>query len=334
MPLVSFRPFRLAPLLAAAGALLAAGCGGDVYQRFEPQRILSLGDEYSYIGTGPDDDPGARYTVDALNSDGSRNCAHDRYWLWNQRVAARYGRAFAECPVPGYVSDGSTRALARERTTVNMLASQLDAVGGVKDKDLLLVFVGANDVWDIYGDPSAQVPPPDLKGYCAGEGEGDNKGPTVPEQQAACARGQALAEQLLAWTKVGARVVVLDLPYQGTTPQAASEDRARLNSLTEAFNKGLRFNLPDNSRYIALVQANNRVELAQKTENSPYPFRNRTEAVCTTVSAKDCTTATVKIADASSNGYEYVFAAERYLSPTMNRLIGDLAADRARNQPF
>ena len=108
---------------------------------------------------------------------------------------------------------------------------------------------------------------------------------------------------------MGARVVVLDLPYQGSTPQAASEDRARLNSLTEAFNKGLRFNLPDNSRYIALVLANNRVELAQKTENSPYPFLNRTEAVCTTESsAKACTTATLKIADASSNRYEYVFA--------------------------
>lgn len=326
MPLVSFRPSRVVRLLATvAGGLLIAGCGGDVYQRFEPQRILSLGDEYSHI----DPTTRARYTVDALNADGSRNCAHDRYWLWNQRVVARYGRAFNECPVGGYAADGNTRALAQEGATVATLALQLAAVGGVKEKDLLLVFVGANDVWELYNDPNAASPIPE--GTCA-------DATRSAAEKAVCARGQALARQLVAWTNAGARVVVLDVPNQGSTPEAAGQNAAVLEGLTTAFNDGLRFTLPDNSRYIALVLANNRVRLAQKTEDSPYPFTNRTAPVCTTASAKDCTTATlvagISADDANSDRYRYVFAAQRYLSPTMNRLIGDLAADRARDQPF
>ncbi|HWP19843.1 MAG TPA: hypothetical protein VNO84_11990 [Burkholderiaceae bacterium] len=328
MFLVPFRSLRLTRLLAAAaGALLVAGCGGDVHQRFEPQRILSIGDEYSYI------DPAtkARYTVDPLHADGSRDCAYDRFWLWNQFVADRYGRSFNECPVAGRTADGNTRMLAQEGATVATLASQLDAVGGARDRDLLLVFVGANDVWELYSNPAATSPTPE--GVCA-------QATKSTAEQSACARGQALARQLETWTRAGARVVVLDVPNQGSTPEAgaAGADRAQLERLTTAFNEGLRFTLPDDSRYIALVLANNRVRLAQQNNDSPYPFNNRNDPICTTGSAKDCTTSTLQAGasadDANNSRYRYVYAAGRHLTPTMHRLIGQLAGDRARDQPF
>ncbi|AKJ27617.1 SGNH/GDSL hydrolase family protein [Caldimonas brevitalea] len=308
---------KLAAITCVAAVLTA--CGGDVYQPFEPQRILSIGDEYSYI----DATTGAKYTINALRTDAAGasvpNC--DGYWLWTQYVAFEYGFRFAECPEAGAAPDTRARALAKEGSKVADVATQLDAAGGVQANDMILVQVGANDVWELYNQYGTTAATLDA----------------VKAQ--ANSRGKALAAQLLAWTEKGARIIVMDVTDQSDTPEARSATGADvfngLEQLSTAFNEGLRAGLSGDQRKIALILANNRVKEAVDDER--YNFDNRTDAACVDglASPKLCNTGTLKPdVDPNVDNANYIFSSGRYLTPVMHRLLGDLARSQADRQPF
>ena len=79
---------------AALCVVLAGGCGGgggDTVEPFRPTGVVAFGDELSVLGPG-----GAKYTVNALEEDGTISC--DTYPLWIQVVARDFGMRFETDP--------------------------------------------------------------------------------------------------------------------------------------------------------------------------------------------------------------------------------------------
>ncbi|MCW7539091.1 SGNH/GDSL hydrolase family protein [Aquabacterium sp. A7-Y] len=307
---------QLAALAGAAAALTA--CGGDVFDPFKPQRILSVGDEYSYIESAEGASKGAKYTINALKGDSTFNC--DGHWLWTQFVTSNYGFRFKECTPDGAAPDERARALAREGAKAADISTQINAAGGLRAEDLVLVQVGANDVWELFDS------------YAQGNGLDGLK--ATAEN-----RGRALAALMLGWNEQGVRVVVLDVTDQGDTPEAGASSvanaREALRQLSTAFNDGLRAGLAGNVRRTALIQANNLV--GDAADDTRYDFDNRTDGACldSVATAKACTTGTLKAnTDPGPSSNDYIFAKGRYLTPTINRLLGDLAVNRAEDHPF
>lgn len=299
-------------LLSGTVAVLAA-CGGEIHDQFKPSRILSVGDEYSYIDAGT----GAKFTINRARSDGSLNCIE--YPLWNQIVAAEYGFRFEQCTPADGTPDTRGQALARVDALAADIQTQIDDFGGLRADDLILVQVGANDVWELFNRAANGEAMSDL-------------------QTEATARGSDLAERIDEWTEQGARVLVLDVINQGSTPEAGAstlpDARTRLRTLTDAFNDGLRTGVADAAnRRIAFMRANNRVQSA--VDDDLYNFDNRSGEACTVSPATDCTQDTlVSDMDPNPSRREYIFAADRYLTPSMNRIVGDVAAGLVDDFPF
>lgn len=302
---------KRALLVGTAAALTA--CGGEIYDGFEPERILSVGDEYSYIDAAT----GAKYTINRINNDNSFNCSE--YPLWNQIVAAEYGFRFQQCTPAGGTADTRGQLLARQNAKAADLQTQIDDFGGLREDDLVLVQVGANDVWELF--------------------ERYENGETIASLQAeATTRGTALASRLNGWTSVGARILVLDVFNQGSTPEAGAsavaDARAQLRALTDAFNDGLRKGVNEAAnRHIAFMRANDRLQSA--VDDDQYNFDDRASAACTVSPATTCTTSTLKPSvDPNPDERNYIFAADRYLTPAMNRIVGDVAASLVDDFPF
>lgn len=302
---------RLALLVGAAAALTA--CGGEIHDQFNPNRILSVGDEYSYI----DPSTGAKYSINRARSDGSLNCID--YPLWNQIVASEYGIRFEQCTASDGTPDTSGQALARTGALAADIQTQLDDFGGFEAEDLILVQVGANDVWELFNR------------YANGEALADM-------EEEARTRGNDLATRIDGWTDRGARVLVLDVINQGSTPEAGASAvanaRSRLRTLTDAFNDGLRTGVADAAnRRIAFMRANDRVQSA--VDDDLYNYDNRSDAGCTVSPATSCTQNTlVSDLDPNPDRRDYIFAADRYLTSSMNQIIGDVAANLVDDFPF
>lgn len=302
---------RLAALAGAAVAALTA-CGGEVSDPFKPQRILSVGDEYSYI----DATSGAKYTINGLTSDSKFDCSV--YPLWNQWVAREYGFTFQECKG----ADGRARALAKEGAKVADVGVQADVAGGVQDKDLVLLQVGANDVWQLYQD------------LIAG-------GDLAALKNEATRRGDALGQLIKNWNDKGARVVVMDVFNQGQTPEAGAAAatnptaRTQLQELSTAFNDGLRAVLSGNQRKTVLVLGNNLVSDAVEDKAFGFDHRDTNACLDSVPSAKACTTATLNAGvNPNPSAFDYIFAKGRYLSPAINQELGERAFSEADKHPF
>ena len=331
MSLRSSRWSFRATLAACAGALaLLAGCGGDVYEPFRPDRAISFGDEYSYIRAD-----GRKYTYNYLedlsNPATSLNCSANP--VWNQIVVEEeYGFSFTQCNRGGRTGNAVAQLYAAEKAKIGDIAKQIDDFlsrgNTLSKKDLILLQGGANDIWEIW----------------------ENAGHTVTDasRAEARARGAALGAQINRLTAMDARVLSIDVPYQGSTPKAFALTAATpvaypnaptdLNVLTDEFNSGFYFSFPTNSRKAAYAQVNSLVRRIMNTDDSsrPYKFRDVTTVSCVNVpSALECTNTTL-LGDASPVGdnWNYVFADERFFTPTVNRLMGNLARDRADEHPF
>ena len=71
----------------------------------------------------------------------------------------------------------------------------------------------------------------------------------------------------------------------------------------------------------------------------PFKFGNVFDPACTnttpTNTAIDCTNATLRPdVNPADNSFSFEFADDRFLTPAVNRLMGNLARDRAHNHPF
>ena len=143
-----------------------------------------------------------------------------------------------------------------------------------------------------------------------------------------------MANQVNGIVTAGGRVLIATVPTQGKTPFASTENarggfnRAGcLENLTLAFNGGLRSALINDGRLIGLVQADEQVQTAI---NFPFGYASVTTAACSSP-LPACTTATLVSGATASN---FLWADDRHLNAGIHGVIGNLAVQRAINNPF
>lgn len=306
---------RVAAGLLAVAALVAA-CGGSTsqYEPFIAQRVFAFGDETSVL-TGSPAGNGLKYSINGLDSEGNVDCRLNVTWV--QSVASLYGFVPAECnpnglepkayifAEAGATVDDVTRQVARA-------ALQVDNQFG--DKDLATMLAGANDVLELY----ARYP-------------AESRDALLNEARS---RGRQLALAVNALVKLGARVVVSDVPSLGLTPFARKEralhtdiDRALLlTDLTTAFNEQLGVNILLDGRYIGLVQADLQFRAIADNPGS----LNVTEGACT-VAVPLCSTATLV---PGATAFTHLWADDTRMSGFGQSQLATLAIDRASRNPF
>ena len=306
---------RVAAGLLAVAALVAA-CGGSTsqYEPFIAQRVFAFGDETRGL-TGSPAGNGLKYSINGLDSEGNVDCRLNVTWV--QSVASLYGFVPAECnpnglepkayifAEAGATVDDVTRQVARA-------ALQVDNQFG--DKDLATMLAGANDVLELY----ARYP-------------AESRDALLNEARS---RGRQLALAVNALVKLGARVVVSDLPSLGLTPFARKEralhtdtDRAALlTDLTTAFNEQLGVNILLDGRYIGLVQADLQFRAIADNPGS----LNVTEGACT-VAVPLCSTATLV---PGATAFTHLWADDTRMSGFGQSQLATLAIDRASRNPF
>ncbi|GIX22968.1 hypothetical protein [Caldimonas sp.] len=308
--------------LAAMAALTLASCGGDVYNPFQPTRLFSFGDGHSAMASD-----GRKYTVNDLS-----NCQYTR--SWNQIVAENYGFAFAACN-PGGLSGNRIAQLYADATwKLADVRAQVEAqLPNLGTGDMVLIQVGAQDVWELY-QQNPSVVPPDYQdeGLCS-------QGSLPTTLREACDRGADFGRLVQQLVDRDARVLAIDVVNQGKTPRGLAEPvsgRTLLKALTDAYNSGFYNSFGNNSRKAAYAQVNNLVRLATDGDsNTGYRFTHEGTAACTVTPALDCSTSTVQSDyNTSLSAYVYVWADDLYFSPQMNRLIGNLAWQRAERHPY
>jgi hypothetical protein len=311
----------------AAGGLavlaMLAGCGGGTtqYDPFVPQRLMAFGDETSAFTAA-----GQKYSINGIQQvvEGGQTVEKlDCQALpnWVQSMAGFYGFVFAECNTANATEFKATN-LSVAGALADDIKVQIDAQianGGFRDKDIVTVLAGANDVIALY-----QLYP--------GVSEDD----LANELRA---RGERLALQVNRLVELGAKVILSTVPDMGLTPYARRQrnafrdtDRAALlTRLTAAFNEQLGINIILDGRYIGLVQADLRVQQMVRNPAS-FALTNTTDAACevTTPPPECLTTTLVSGATASS----WLWADELRLSYAGQAQLGALAVDRARRNPF
>ena len=326
---------RRARRAAALVALLAVGaCGGGTQvETFVPNRIVAFGDENSVIEAD-----GRKYTVHGF--DGATPPALDCtiYPIWTQLFAAQWGLRFPQCPSGATVTASVIHAANGAK--VADLANQITLAGAFTEKDLATVFVGANDIFDLY----LQYP-------------GVNEAALTVQAQSAAT---ALAAQISRIVKGGAKVVFVTLPELGLTPYGLKqnaaypgEDRAGvLTRLSAAFNARLRTGVsnPDSPSFIdghqgvqvlgdELIRA-----IVNATATTSSGYVNATSGICDPAAAAaviDCTTSTLLTATSTpvaltTNGSPstYLWADDKHLSPAGHSSLATVAAQRTNSNPL
>ncbi len=310
--------------LGAAGVLLAvASCGGGTSQvePFVPLRMVAFGDEMSAI-TADGHHWGVNGFADVNNTpndttDDTFNCRVLPNWTVS--LAGAFGLAFAQCNPDGA---GNTQAFSRAAPAARVadVAAQVDeqiAAGGFRDRDIVSIMVGVNDVLDLYG-----------------------RFPATSEADLltqARESGKQAAQIVNRLVGLGAKVVVANIPDMGISPYALTEkessgdiDRAALISrLSAAFNEQLGVNILLDGRYVALVQIDQRSQVIARSPGS-VGLSNATVAACT-APPPTCSTRTL-VADANANGY--LWSSDRWFGAGGQAQLASMAIDRARRNPF
>jgi lysophospholipase L1-like esterase len=311
------RKAGLAAWIACTVALVVA-CGGGVEQaeRFVPGRVLVFGDETSLLL--PD---GRRWGINGLDaSTGRLDCQLEPTWV--QSVAADYGLVFEACNTGSPPQEPRALMFATVQARVADVSDQLAAlnsVSNIRGSDLVLVMAGNNDVWELYG----QYP---IRGETVLLNDIRN-------------RAEQLAALINNMVARGARVVVVNLPDLGLSPDALEQkalyddsgfDRAALiTRLTLAFNERLGTKLLLDGRYIGLVQMDERSQAIGRSPGS-YGFADITSAACR-VALPDCTTNTLQEGAGSGS---FLWADGRHFSSGGQSQIASLALARTRGNPF
>lgn len=314
---------------ALAVAVLAASCGGGTSTNdFRPTRIIAFGDETSLIVDTRGDGNGSKYSINAVDTNGTLTCVSSPLWI--QVIANNFGvLVFPQCnPGPTLVTNPESRIRATFGAQAADLSSQIDAQlaeSGFQPTDLVTVLVGANDVLNQY----AQYP-------------------AVSEVQLTAnvtAAGVEVGNQINRLADMGAKVIVSTIPDVGFSPYAVTEQAAHVDTdrqqliirLTKSFNDSLRATMVNDGRRIGLVLMDELVGSVAKFSGLDG-FTNATMGACdlsqsTLVppSILDCTNLTL-VAGATPSSY--LWADDRHLSAGGQLTLGNLAASRARNNPF
>ena len=282
---------------------------------FKPQRVIALGDQSSVIAAD-----GRKYTINALNKDGSIDCAANPIWV--QAVAESFGYVFRECN-PRKRADIRAFIRATPGAKVDDVRSQIDLQmtsprgGGINSQDLITLLAGTNDVLEVY----SQYPQ---------RSETD----LLAELNV---RGDRLAAQVNRLVSLGARVVVSTVPDMGATPYAAQQkasfgdtDRAALLSrLTGAFNARLRTSIVNDGRFVGLVLADEMVQ-SQVKMPSTFGLTNVRGPACL-VGPPDCTSKTLA---AGATAARWLWADATNMSAAGHSRLGALAVGRVVGTAF
>jgi phospholipase/lecithinase/hemolysin len=278
--------------------------------------MFSFGDEASALSDGTQAPRGYTWSVNGLDDQGAFDCRI--FPIWIQRLASIYQHVYAECNLTTTEAKARTWAVAGAK--VRDVQAQIDAqvqAGGVRDKDLATLFIGTNDIFELY----AQYPQ---------RSEQD----LVDEAMARGKQAGALANQLIT---LGAKVIVSYLPDLSFSPFARKEqalnkdtDRAALiYNLTQAFNLGLGVQLLPDGRYVGLVAIYG-MSMQMKDDPGYYGLWDVSQVLCT-VALPNCTTATMAPEGAATT---WLWADDRWFSPGGHSQMANLAIDRALKNPF
>ncbi len=302
--------------LAAALAVVACGGSTTQYETFTAERVFAFGDDASALTPA-----GRNYSVNGLNATTSTiDCNVQPIWV--QVVAGFYGLVLAECNTTTPPATPRAFSLAAPGARVAEVAAQVEAqaaAGGFRDKDLALIFVGINDVLELY----AQYPTQSEAALLAEAG----------------ARGERAAALVNRLVDLGAKVVVANLPDMGLSPYARAEaatyastgfDRAALISrLTTAFNERLGVRIRIDGRFVGLAQMDLRTQQARVSPTA-VGLTDIATAVCT-VAPPDCTTATITSGAAVGSS---LWADGTRLGIGGQSALASLALQRAQLNPF
>jgi phospholipase/lecithinase/hemolysin len=311
-------------VIAAAGLMVMAGCGGGTsqYDPFVPERLLAFGDETTALTT--DAPRGRTWAINGINDNGTADNPSDDFEdcklhpNWVQLLASTYGFAFAECNPDTLPEKALNRAAAGAR--VAEVAAQVEAqaaAGGFGGRDLAAMMVGVNDIVELYR-----------------LFDGTNEVALIAQAQE---RGRQAGEVVNRLIALGAKVIVANIPDLGVTPFAVKEEAAfpgagrpgLLSRLSQAFNERLGVTMLLDGRYVGLVQSDQRL-LAMARSPASFVLANVTDAACTTPPPA-CTTATL-VANATASNY--LWAADLLLSPRGHTELASSAIARAQRNPF
>jgi outer membrane lipase/esterase len=304
----------------ALAALTACGGGTSQYEPFVAQRLIAFGDEASVLIADPANPGGGRkYSVNVIvTTDNVDRIDCLQQPLWIQSVANIYGFAFKECN-PNEVPEPAAATYAVVGAQVADLAAQVARAGEFRDKDLVTVMLGTNDILAVY------------KPFESAPG-------TVPEEALLAelrARGAELAKQINAVIERGARVIVSTVPDLGYSPYALAQEAmspgraALLSRLTVAFNEQLGVKIVLDGSLVGLVQADQMIQAMSRSPGS-FGLTNNNTAVCA-VALPDCSTKTlIETGDSAT----YLWADDTRLSYGGQAYLGTLAQGRAQNNPF
>jgi outer membrane lipase/esterase len=289
-----------AAMLVCAAAMLAACGSADTFEPLRPTRIVSFGDSLSDLGQAA----GQKWTINGVATN-----------IWTETVAGNYGlpltaqAAGGASYAVGYACVAATLAGAHcsglpiQSQVSNFLSTQSFAA-----KDLVLIQGGLSDVV-----AQAQL-------LATGS-------QTQAQMDAALdAAATALAAEIKRMVAAGAKQVALaNLPDLGKTVYATQQNQvAVLNLATRRFNYKVKTELLSQGANVYLFD----LELFFNRIMGEASL-NRTEAVCTTPLAKDCTSATlVPGADPAT----YVFADNLHPTPTVHQRMGAEAYNQLKNR--
>ena len=322
---------RVLRAVMAMSLLALAACGGGTQvERFVPTRVIAFGDENSLIEAD-----GRKYTVNGFNTatPPALDCTVNP--IWTQYVAGQWGLYFPQCSAAGTAP--SSRIHAVNGAKVAGLTAQIASAGTLGEKDLATVFVGANDIFDIYA-------------QCIGCNE------VVLTEQAQAA-GTALAAQIATIVRAGAKVVFLTVPELGATPYARQQELTNpgaaglLNRLTAAFNSRLRTGVsnPGSSSFIdghqgVQVLADDLFRsVVSAVGTTATGYVNASDGICNLPAGTptvDCNTTTLLTASTTPaltvNGTTgtYLWADAKHLSPGGHSALGTTAANRINANPL
>lgn len=309
---------------ALAAALVLASCGGGKQvEKFVPTRVLSFGDESSVLDDSQSPGNARKYTVNYFNANTQlRECTTSPIWV--QYVVQTFGMVFPQCN-PANIANSPNRVLAAPGAGVVEVTAQIDqflATDRFTNKDLVTIMVGVNDVLSRY------------KAY-----------PTVSEAQATAeieALGVQLANQVNRVAALGAKVVISTIVDIGQAPYAYTEKAAHtdidrsayMSRLVARFNSKLRVTILNDGRQIGLILSDELIQSIVRFPVGSTVFTDVATPVCDAAKAPDVRDCTTQTLIANGSGETFLWAQGIYLSAGGQRLIGELAATRALNNPF
>lgn len=311
--------------LVVAALAVMAGCGGGTsqYEPFVPERLFAFGDEASALTA--DAPTGRNYGINGVNANNTAEDTSDDFIdcrlqpNWAQSLAAYYGFVFAECN-PDNATDIRARSWAAPGARVAEVAAQVDAqiaAGGFRDKDIVTLMVGVNDIVELYG-----------------QYDGTNEEALLAEVRERGNRTGLIVNRLIA---LGAKVVVSNIPNLGYSPFAVKANAANpgsdragvLSRLSSTFNERLGVTILIDGRYVALAQTDQRI-LAINRSPASFVVGNTTDVACATP-PPSCTNNTL-VADA--NPTTWLWAGDVLLSSRGQSEVASLAITRAQRNPF